>query len=101
RTYKTNLECTEVDPAILRKEKRKKLETKLIILHEKLLPTEKDNMNWILTRLEYFHNLKVSKRLFSSLSIIDNGDRLIVNCSKVIGNYNSKYVIPSLEKYKA
>jgi len=101
RTYKTNLECTEVDPAILRKEKRKKLETKLIILHEKLLPTEKDNMNWILTSLEYFHNLKVSKRLFSALSIIDNGDRLIVNCSKVIGNYNSKYVIPSLEKYKA
>jgi len=99
RTYESNLNCKRIDPAILRKEKRRKLEAKLIMLNEILLPTEEDNITWILTSLEYFHNLKLSKKIFRSLSIIDKGDRLIIHYLDEKYKYNDKYVIPSLEKY--
>jgi hypothetical protein len=90
RKFDTNIQCNKPDPQVVRKDKRKKLERELIAINLISNPTSKDYETWIVMSLEYFHELKVSKKTIANLK----PDR---DKHKVTIKYNDQeYVIPSL-----
>lgn len=91
RKYGTNIQCNPPDPEILRKDRRKILERDLIAINHLRNPTRKDYERWVVISLEYFHELKISRKTLATLNIEQNQDKAIVKYSK------QEYVIPCLE----
>ncbi|MGP5230472.1 hypothetical protein [Psychrobacter celer] len=91
RKYGTNIQCNPPDPEILRKDRRKILERDLIAINHIPHPTRKDYERWVVISLEYFHELKISRKTLATLNIEQNQDKAIVKHNK------QEYVIPCLD----
>ena len=91
RKYGANIQCNKPDAEVIRKDRRRILERDLIAINHLTNPTEKDYEKWIIISLEYFHELKISRKALKILVIELNSDTFVVNYRK------QKYVIPYLD----
>lgn len=85
------MELISPDAEVVRKDRRRILERDLIAINHLTNPTEKDYEKWIIISLEYFHELKISRKSLKILAIELNSDTFVVNYRK------QKYVIPYLD----
>lgn len=91
RKYDTNIQCNKPDPEVIRRDRRKKLEKEIIAINLIPNPTNKDYEKWIVISLEYFHELKVSKKTIATLNPDQDKHKVTIKYD------NQEYVIPSLE----
>ena len=91
RKYDTNIQCNKPDPEVIRRDRRKKLEKEIIAINLIPNPTSKDYEKWIAISLEYYHELKVSKKTIATLNPDQDKHKVTIKYD------NQEYVIPSLE----
>ena len=91
RRQGTNIQCNKPDSEVVRKDRRKILERDLIAINHIPNPTRKDYESWIIISLEYFHELKISRKTLATLTVDQNNDKAIVKYSR------QEYVIPCLD----
>lgn len=94
REYGSTLEHNKPSLEIIRRDKKKKLEKELMFLNQISKPTVKDYKNWLRVGLEYFHDLKLNKKILNELKIVQTDQKIVVY-------YNSnEYTVPALAKYE-
>lgn len=88
KQYALKLKLSKPSTDTIKKIRRKQLEKELIKLNQASNLTSKDQQRWLSIGLEYFHGLKVSSKVASSLKTDVREDRIVVHY------HDYDYVLP-------